>query len=325
MRGRGTARRAVALLLILLIGCSSAGTVERVPIPPGSTLRSIADSLASHRVIRSRNWFRLRARLAHIDRDAKAGIYEFPRGTSIATVLRALKSGSALQFRITLPVGGTLFDLARNAQERLSIPRESILVAARDSALLRRLGVPGPSAEGWLLPESFDFGGFDRASEVIARFVSAREHGWDATWDARAKSAGLDRATLLTLASIVEAEAKLPDDRPLIAAVYRNRLRLGMPLQADPTIEYAYLLENGERKGRLYTVDYQLDSPWNTYRRQGLPPGPIGNPSREAIESVLSPASVPYLYFVAGPDGRSVFATTYSEHLRNIRNARPGR
>jgi UPF0755 protein len=322
MSDRHASKRALGILLFTLIGCSSAGGVERVPIPPGSSLRSIADSLASHRVIRSRNWFRLRARLAHVDRDAKAGIYEFARGTSIATVLRALKSGSAVQFRITLPVGGTLFDLARSAQERMAIPRDSILVAARDSTLLHRLGVSGPSAEGWLLPESFDFGGFDRAAEVITRFVTAREHGWDSAWDARAESAGLDRAKLLTLASIVEAEAKVPADRPLIAAVYRNRLRLGMPLQADPTIEYAYLLENGERKGRLYTVDYQLDSPWNTYRRQGLPPGPVGNPSREAIESVLAPASVPYLYFVAGPDGKSVFATTYTEHLRNIRNAR---
>ena len=156
------------------------------------------------------------------------------------------------------------------------------------------------------------------------RFLQARSDTWDSSWDARAKSAGLDRRGLMTLASIVEAEAGVPGDRPLIAAVYRNRLRLKMPLQADPTIQYGYEVRSGERKGELYNKDYLLDSPWNTYRHPGLPPGPIGNPSNEAIEAVLDPAKVGYLYFVAGADGKSVFASTYAEHLRNIRRIRGG-
>jgi len=273
-------------------------------------------------VIRSTTWFRWRARVSAGNRTLKAGIYSFARGTSVGTLLQRLRAGDAERLRVTLPIGGTIFDLARSAESMLKIPSESLLAAAGDSALLRRFGIHGPTAEGWLLPESFDFGGFDVAREVIARFLAARKLAWDSTWDSRAAAEGLDRTSLLVLASIVEAEAKDPAERPIIAAVYRNRLRLQMPLEADPTIQYAYLLRDGERKPRLYNKDYLLDSPWNTYKHPGLPPGPIDNPGRDAIEAVLSPAKVPYLYFVAGSDGKSLFATTYAEHLRNVKRVR---
>lgn len=321
MREKGEWRLPLAALL-LFAACTSSGALERVPIPPGSTVRAAAESLAAHGVLRSQAWFRLRARLAHTDRTVKAGIYQFARGTSTGTLLRRLKAGDAVRFRITLPNGGTVFDLARNAHETLDIPGDSILVAASDSSLLQRFELPGPSVEGWLLPESFDFGGFDAARDVIARFVTARQQEWDSTWDTRAAAQHFDRKSLISLASIVEAEAKDPAERPLIAAVYRNRLKQHLPLQADPTIQYAWLLRTGARKGRLFNGDYRLDSPWNSYRYPGIPPGPIGNPSREAIEAVLNPARVSYLYFVARPDGKSLFATTYGEHLRNIKRVR---
>ena len=298
--------------------------MERVPIPPGSSIRAAADSLSAHHVIRSTTWFRLRARLSG-NRTIKAGIYRFNRGTAIGTLLSRLRTGDAERLRVTLPVGGTLFDLARSVETTLAVPADSLFAAADDSATLRQLGVAGSSAEGWLLPESFDFGGFDAARDVIARFVLARQQSWDSTWDRRAAAQHLDREALLSLASIVEAEAKDPAERPIIAAVYRNRLKIGMALQADPTIQYGYLIRDGERKPRLYNKDYLFDSPWNTYKHAGLPPGPIGNPSREAIEAVLSPAKVAYLYFVAGSDGKSLFATTMAEHLRNIGKVRKGR
>jgi UPF0755 protein len=312
------------LAALALAACASPGPLERVPIPPGAGVRIAADSLAAHGVIWSRPWFVLRARWGHIDHSLKAGIYQFARHSSTGAILHALRAGDALHFRVTLPIGGTVFDLARSVQDHLGIPRDRLLAAARDPALLHEFHIPGPSVEGWLLPESFDFGGFDSASDVLGRFITARAQAWDSSWDARAETAGLDRNALLVLASIVEAEARNPADRPLIAAVYRNRRRRGMSLDADPTIEYAYLLRDGERKSRLFDVDYQLDSPWNTYRHPGLPPGPVGNPSHQAIEAVLTPASVPYLYFVAGPDGKSLFATTYTEHLRNVRKLRGG-
>ena len=313
------------VLVLAFAACSPQGQLERVPIPPGSGLRAAADSLAAHGIIWSRPWFELRARLSGVDHRLKAGIYQFRRHSGASAVLRALETGGALRFRVTMPIGGTVFDLAHAVQDRLGISADTVLAAARDPVLLRRYGITAPSAEGWLLPESFDFGGFDNARDVVGRFIVARQQAWDSSWDARAHAAGLTRADLLTVASIVEAEAGDPADRPLIAAVYRNRLRRGMPLDADPAIEYAFLLRDGERKSRLFEIDYQLDSPWNTYRHTGLPPGPIGNPSREAIEAVLAPAAVDYLYFVARPDGKSLVATTYAEHLRNVRRARSAR
>ena len=257
--------------------------------------------------------------MAGLGRSLHAGIYQFPQHAALGAVLKSLRNGDAMRFRVTLPNGGTLFDLAHSAHQQLGIAVDSVLVDARDSALRRRFDVSGPSLEGWLLPQSFDFGGFDDARQVLSRFATARQQQWDPDWDARADSAGLHRAGLLSLASIVEAEARDPAERPLIAAVYRNRLARDMPLQADPTIEYAMLLNTGSRKGRLFNTDYGLVSPWNTYLHTGLPPGPIGNPSREAIEAVLAPARVDYLYFVADHEGKTLFARTYAEHLRNVR------
>jgi len=145
---------------------------------------------------------------------------------------------------------------------------------------------------------------------------------WDPSWSASALAQGLDRLAVVTLASIVEGEAAVDDDRPLVAAVYRNRLRLGMPLQADPTVQYAIQLATGKRKPRLYEKDYEFESPYNTYLHPGLPPGPVGAPSRKSIDATLAPAPVPFLYFVAGPDRRHIFSRTYAEHLRVIRRLR---
>lgn len=315
-------RRAVILSGAMALAACGPGRVERVPIPPGSTLSAAADSLAAHHVIRWRGWFELVARRMHTDRHLHAGIYQFATGSSAWHVARALRSGDAMHFRVTVIPGGTVYDLAHNAREHLGIDSDSILISSRDTALLHRYGIPAPSVEGWLLPESFDFGGFDRARDVLARFIEARVHGWMPAWDSAATTQHLDREEVLTLASIVQAEARDTSELPEIAAVYRNRLKLHMALQADPTVEYAYLMTTGARKGRLFDVDYQLHSPWNTYLHPGLPPGPVGNPTREAIEAVLHPAAVRYLYFVAAPDGRSVFASSYTEQLRNIRRLR---
>ena len=148
-----------ALLLLAACGTRS-GPVERVPIPPRSSVRAAADSLKAHHLIGTTAWFRIRARLAGVDRTVKTGIYEFPRGTSIGNILHAFKAGSSLRFRVTLPPGGTVYDLARSAGSVLSMPRDGMLSAATDTSLMHEFGLQGPGVEGWLLPQSFDFGGF---------------------------------------------------------------------------------------------------------------------------------------------------------------------
>jgi UPF0755 protein len=309
--------------VVLVAACGgSNGEPVRVTVPRGASVRVAAESLATRGVIANRTWFRLRARMAGLDRKLKPGLYEFPARVSTEEVLRRLAAGDAVHVRLTLPEGATLFDLARAVENRLGIPAAEFLAVARDSSLRQEFGIPGASVEGWLLPETFDFPALTTGREVLERFLTAHRDAWDSTWDDRARAAGLDRPALITLASIVEAEAKLPTDRPLIAAVYRNRMRIGMPLQADPGIQYGYLLRDGTRKSRMYHTDYAFDSPWNTYLHPGLPPGPIGTPSRAAIEAVLAPSPLPYLYFVAGADGAHRFSRTYQEHLRTIRTLR---
>lgn len=313
-----------ALLLLLLTACGSVpeGPAVRIGVPPGSSLGAVADSLEARGVIANPGWFKLVGRLRGTHRRIQPGIYEFAPGSSHGAILDRLAAGDALRFNLTLPEGGTLWDFARNAERQLGLSADSIWAAARDSAVRAEFDIPGATVEGWLRPETYAFGGYDDARDVVRRFLAERRDAWPPDWRERADAADLDQVEVLTLASIVEAEAFLAEELPRIAAVYRNRLRLGMPLQADPTIQYAFLLDRGERKPRLFNRDYAYQSPYNTYLHPGLPPTPIGNPSDAAIEAVLTPADVRDLYFVARGDGSHVFARTYAEHLRNIREVR---
>jgi len=309
--------------LLLLLGCGTRdGAAVRVAVPPGSTLASIGDSLVSRGVLANDARFRVQGRVQGVDRRIQVGIYEFTPGSSVSEILDRLVAGDAIEFKVTLPEGATIYDLARRAESVMGISADSVLLVARDSALRREFGIPGATVEGWLLPATYKFTGLGGARDLVATFLDGRRDRWPADWKRRADAADLDRDEVVTLASIVEAEAMLASELPRIAAVYRNRLRLGMPLQADPTIQYAYLVDSGSRKPRLYNKDYAYPSPYNSYLNRGLPPTPIGNPSDAAIEAVLSPAPVRDLYFVAVGDGSHVFATTYAEHLRNIRRVR---
>jgi UPF0755 protein len=157
---------------------------------------------------------------------------------------------------------------------------------------------------------------------VVTTLLDQFKAGWDPAWDSALAARKLSRLQAVTLASIVEGEARVDEERPVIAAVYLNRMRIGMPLQADPTVQYAIQLQTGARKPRLIFADYRVKSPYNTYLIAGLPPGPVGTPGRKSLEAVVSPASVPYLYFVATGDGRHTFSRTYGEHLRAIARSR---
>ncbi|HEV8355401.1 MAG TPA: endolytic transglycosylase MltG [Gemmatimonadales bacterium] len=319
-------RRRPVLLWALALGCGAPAGAPRelVVIPPGAPVRSVAESLAAHGVIGSPGWFRFLARAGRFDRRIRSGAYELPRGVGALSALRLLASGRPVLVRFTVPEGTSLRDIAGLAAESLRIEPDSFLAAARDTALLREFGVPAPatSFEGFLQPETYLLSPRLPARAVVREMARTFRRRWDPAWDAAAEAQGLDRFAVVTLASIIEGEARTAEDRPLIAAVYRNRLRRGMPLQADPTVQYALELARGERKPRLYEKDYALQSPYNTYLHPGLPPGPVGAPGRASIEAVLAPAVVPFLYFVAGPDGRHTFSRTYEEHLRAVRKAR---
>ena len=310
--------------LLFAAGCGAAADAptERVTIPPGASVRVVADSLVAHGVISSTRWFRLVARAGGYERKLRIGIYELPRGAGALAALRAIASGKAVLARFTVPEGFTLLEIAEAAERDLGVPRGDVLEAARDTALLREFEVPAATFEGFLRPETYLVAPGINASTLVRAMAETFRNDWDPAWSASAAAQRLDRLAVVTLASIVEGEAAVDDDRPLVAAVYRNRLRIGMPLQADPTVQYGIQLATGRRKPRLYEKDYEFESPYNTYLHPGLPPGPVGAPSRKSIQATLAPAPVPYLYFVAGPDRRHIFSRTYAEHLRAIRRLR---
>lgn len=320
-------RRVGAVALLGLSACSGSNAApERVTLPPGASFAAVTDTLAAHGVIRGGRAFKLLARVRGVDRSVQAGVYEFPPGTSAWKVLDVLAKGAAVSRKFTVPEGLTIPELAALAAERLGVAEDTVLRAANDArAATAFLGYPVKSFEGFLRPETYMLPVETRGPELVRIMAEAFKAGWDPAWTRQLDSLGLTQLQVVTLASIVEGEARADDERETIAGVYLNRLRIGMALQADPTVQYALSLATGKRKPRLYEKDYQFPSPYNTYLHPGLPPGPVNSPGRRSLEASLHPAPVPYLYFVAGPDGRHLFARTYAEHLRNIAKLRHGR
>lgn len=323
---RAPGTRALALALVLTACAGTNQTSERVTVPPGATFAALTDTLAAHGVIANRRVFKLLARVRGVDRSAQAGVYEFPPGTTPWRVLAVLARGAAVSQKFTVPEGLTIPEVAALAAERLGVSADTLVAAARDGAAATRvLGFSASSYEGFLRPETYTLPHGVRAAELVHLMAESFKEGWEPGWTARLDTLRMTQLQLVTFASIVEGEARADDERETIAGVYHNRVRIGMALQADPTIQYAIALATGKRKPRLYVKDYQFASPYNTYLHPGLPPGPVNSPSHRSLQASLYPARVPYLYFVAGPDGRHVFAKTYAEHLRNIARVRRGK
>lgn len=295
------------------------GQPVRVVVPEGSSFRAAADSLARAGVIGRPRLFRAYARFSGGDRSLKPGTYLFRRGTPWRDVLAALTGGEGLVRSVTIPEGYSLAQIVATLSRALEVPPDSIMAAARDTALLGRLGVPIPTLEGYLFPDTYAFPEGTTAARAVAEMVRRFEREWRPEWNDRLAALSLSRHELVTLASIVEREARIAAERPIIAAVYLNRLRLGMPLQADPTVQYA----RGEHTSRITYADLAIDSPYNTYRYPGLPPGPIASPGGASLRASLDPADVDFLYFAAFPDGRHEFRRNFEEHARVVRETRP--
>ncbi len=336
MRVRRRRVRAAPWLLLLgsallgaVAGCGGApsGVPRRVLIPTGATLRSAADSLARAGVIDAPRLFQLYAHLERHDRDLKPGTYLLQRHLGWRAALNALTKGKGLVHTVTIPEGWEMREIEPLLERVLGVSADSLEAAVRDSALLARLGVPGPTLEGYLFPDTYTFPSGTTARAAVTAMVREFEREWRPQWDSLAATFGMSRNDAVTLASIIEKEARLADERPLISAVYHNRLRRHMPLQADPTVQFAL----GHHVDRVTFKELAIKSPYNTYRHPGLPPGPIGSPGAASLDAALEPAAVPYLYFVAAPDGHHEFRTTFAEHTaarhairRQARRASPG-
>jgi UPF0755 protein len=304
-----------------LAACGSSNTDSaRVTIPMGATMRTATDSLAKAGVIGSPKLFRVYAKLRGGDRNIRAGTYAMRRGAGWGEVLTSLRSGRGIVNTVTIPEGFTLAQIEALVAAKIGVPVDSMKAATRDTALIRRLSLPAKvdRLEGYLFPDTYSFPPGTSARAAVRVMVRSFELRWKPEWNARLDSFKLSRHDLMTLASIVEREAKVPQERPVIAAVYWNRLRRGIRLEADPTVQYAL----PQYQARLLNRHLTINSPYNTYRNAGLPPTPIAAPGLASIEATLFPASATYLFFVAYPDGHHEFRNTLAEHQAEARKAR---
>lgn len=289
-----------------------------VDIPRGTPARSIARRLAEAGVIRWR-WQFLLVRLLHPRAKLQAGEYRFAQPASPWEVFERIARGDVFYYELTVPEGSNMFDIAAAVEALGLIRAEDFLRAARDPSLIRDLAPEAPTLEGYLFPDTYRLSRHATA-EDLCRMMTAR---FRQIWSRLGSPSNVHE--IVTLASLIEKETALAEERPLIASVFLNRLRLGMPLQCDPTTIYAAMLEDRYR-GAIFRSDLQSRQRYNTYQHPGLPPGPIANPGLASLQAALHPAQTDYLYFVALPDGSGAhqFSRNLLAHQRAVAKYRRG-
>jgi UPF0755 protein len=297
-----------------------------VLLHPGYSTRRIATELQSAGVIRSADAFVLWHYLHH-KRSLKAGEYLFDKSATSMDVHRRLVRGDVYFHTVVIPEGFNMFDIAQAVQNAgLGSSEEFLKVATSDTTLIADLAPDAKTLEGYLFPNTYEFTRMQSMEEIAGAMVKqfrqvAKEIGLtsDATMtdirDTIAPSSDLQKTVIL--ASIIEKETAAPEERPLVASVYSNRMQRHGLLQADPSVIYAELLQ-GSYSGALHHADMQFDSAYNTYTHAGLPPGPIGNPGKTSLEAAMHPASTDYLYFVSNGNGHHRFARNLEEHNKNV-------
>lgn len=285
-------------------------------IPRGASFAQATDSLAAAGLLGNRATFRWAATLTGWGRQLKPGHYRFEAGATNYDILDKVRKGRQDPIRVTIPPGIRPAVLAAVLRRDLDLDSAAVHDLFFDPEFAAELGTDTTHLFGYMRPNSFDIYWTTDARGAVRRLKQEWDRFWTDEMAQQAARMGLTREEVLTLASIVEWEARDPEERPAVAGVYLNRLRIGMKLDADPTVQYALMRRDGGRMRRLFYADYALQDPYNTYLRTGLPPGPITNPSESSIRAVLDPAEHDYLYFVADGSGGHHFSTTYNEHLR---------
>jgi UPF0755 protein len=288
-----------------------------VDIPQGLGVAAIGHRLVEAGVVRSDWAFRLAVWRRGAARTLKAGEYRFAGDLRATEVVDRLVAGAVVLRPITFREGLTILDMAAHFEAEGLGTKAMFTAAAGRASLVRDLDPSADDLEGYLFPETYNLPR-DASADVLIEQMVARFHAvYDQPLRDAAKARGLTTRQVVTIASLIEKETSRADERPLVSAVYQNRHRIGMGMQCDPTVIYA-LQKAGLWRGNLTRENLQFDSPYNTYRYAGLPPGPIAAPGRASIEAAIKPADVPYLYFVSRNDGSHVFASTLDEHNRNV-------
>lgn len=320
--GLGMLVIAIAAGAFLLAGPKLPGGEAVVEIPQGATFQESVEILEAEQVIGRPGLFTAYARVRGVDRSVKAGTYRLWRGAPYREVLDILTEGRVVTYPMMIPEGFTLVAMAG----RIAV------AAGSDSARVAEYlasqshaswDVPGPGLEGYLFPDTYRFAEGVGVERVVSAMIDAYQAFWTPERRELLAASGMSEREAVTLASIIQAEAGNTPEMPTISSVYHNRLRIGMLLQADPTVQYAL---GGHRSRLLYAaIDSAADSPYSTYHHPGLPPGPIGAPGATALSAALAPDTTDYLYFVAGPDGSHLFSRSLREHNNTVNRVRRGR
>jgi len=288
-----------------------------VEIPSGAGSVSMGRRLAEAGVVRSAPAFRLAVWMRGSSRRLQAGEYRFDRAMTTSEVVDKIAGGDVYTRAITFREGLTNREMAALFESGGFGTAADFLAAARNARLINDLDPVAKDLEGYLFPDTYTLQRKTTAAQLSERMVSRFRKTLAPEMQAGASAQGFSVRELVTLASLVEKETGKPEERPIVAGVYANRLKMRMPLQCDPTVIYAMMLA-GRYEGNIRREDLQMDSPYNTYRYPGLPPGPIAAPGEASLRAAAAPATVPYLYFVSRNDGSHVFATTLDEHNRNV-------
>jgi UPF0755 protein len=281
----------------------------------GDTVYDIGYKLQQMGAITSEFNFMMFAKILGHSRDMKAGRYAIEPGASFHEIFSLLTSGKSMPFNITILEGLTLDKIAEDLSHNLNFSKEELIAAASDRVVLDSLSIPGDNLEGYLFPDTYNFFYDETPRSVVHKMLIQFYANLPDSFAEKAKKLGMSANEAVTMASMIESEAMLDSERPIISAVYHSRLKIRMRLQCDPTVIYAL----GGLDRPLYYNDLKIDSPYNTYKYYGLPPGPICSPGKASLEAAVNPAPVDYLYFVAKGDGSHIFSRTNREHI-NAKN-----
>jgi UPF0755 protein len=321
--GRAFGAAGIVVVLAVFIRPTNGGAPVQVEVPAGATSPQIASILKESEVISSARLFHAYVRLRGADRELKAGTYLLESGSSMSRALRSLRLGTVETVAVTIPEGFQIADMVPRISEVSGRPEDEVLTELRREGVFEQYGLPGPTLEGYLFPDTYRFARGVPVSSIIDAMVERYQEVWTPERRAKQEALGMSEGEVVTLAAIIQAEARQVTEMPRISGVYHNRLRDGWRLQADPTVIYAL---GGYRERLLYAaIDSVQDNPYNTYSNRGLPPGPIASPGARAIDAALEPEQHGFMYFVAWPDGFHIFTETLAQHNAAKEDARQAR
>lgn len=308
----------IYILIQFFVPVYDSATPIDIEIPQGATYKNAIDILTENKLIRDKFLFTALGRITGVDKKMRAGYYHFWSRISPFDVFQQLRKGKIIEYELTIVEGDSLLEIAEKLQEKKFASVAAFNDLSRDKTLLSSLKIDSPSIEGYLFPETYKIPKGARPVDIIRLMVGKMRDAYTDEIKSRMEQIGWKENDVLTLASIIEKEAVTDEERTVISAVYHNRLRIGMPLQADPTAIYGIK----SSKTKITSSDLRNKTPYNTYVIKGLPPGPIASPGLKSIRAALFPAKVPYIYFVSRGDGTHIFTSSLSEHNDAIRKVR---